>query len=150
MGKRYEKSSGGVVYRIKNNKVEILLLKWINSRGQEDYVIPKGHIEEGEIASEAALREIEEETGLAKKDLRIIKFLTKLNYTFTAGYLEDNPVIDKDVYLFLVKYCGDDTPRVQKSERFVDYRWFTPEEIKTMGIRFNLHKIVNKNLSYFV
>ncbi|MDP3381619.1 MAG: hypothetical protein Q8S84_09320 [bacterium] len=39
-----------------------------------------------------------------KKDLEVIKFITKLNYTFTAGYLEDNPIIDKDVYLFLVKY----------------------------------------------
>lgn len=150
MVKKYEKSSGGVVYRIKNNQVQVLLLKWLNSKWQEDYVIPKGHIESWEIASEAAMREIEEETWLAQKDLRIIKFLTKLNYTFTAGHLEDNPIIDKDVYLFLVKYCWEDTPVVQKSERFIDYIWVTPEEIKKMDIRFNLYKIVKKNLSYFV
>jgi len=150
MAKKYEKSSGGVVYRIKNGQVQVLLLKWLNSRWQEDYVIPKGHIEEWEIASEAAIREIEEETWLANKDLRIMKFLTKLNYTFTAGYLENNPVIDKDVYLFLVKYCGEKEPVVQEEERFIDYKWVTPEEIKNMDIRFNLYKIVKKNLSYFV
>jgi hypothetical protein len=53
------------------------------------------------------------------KDLEVIKFITKLNYTFTAGYLEHTPVIDKDVYLFLVKYHGLSDPVVQQEERFV-------------------------------
>jgi hypothetical protein len=41
MAKIYEKSSGGIVYRKKNNKIEVLLLKWLNSRNKEIYVIPK-------------------------------------------------------------------------------------------------------------
>jgi 8-oxo-dGTP pyrophosphatase MutT (NUDIX family) len=61
-----------------------LLLRWTNSRQEEEYVLPKGKIEEGEIAKETAVREISEETGLKEKDLEIIKFMTKLSYTFTA------------------------------------------------------------------
>jgi 8-oxo-dGTP pyrophosphatase MutT (NUDIX family) len=76
-------------------------------------------MEDGETASQTALRETSEETGLQTKDLEIIKFITKLNYTFTAGYLDDNPLIDKDVYLFLIKYKGNDEPKPQKEERFV-------------------------------
>jgi hypothetical protein len=41
MAKQYEKSSGGVVYRKNGTKIEILLLKWKNSKQMEEYVIPK-------------------------------------------------------------------------------------------------------------
>ena len=63
---------------------------------------PKWKIENKEIAKDTAIREICEEAGLLKRDLEVIKFITKLNYTFTAWHLEDHPLIDKDVYLFLI------------------------------------------------
>lgn len=150
MWKLYEKSSGGIIYRKIWNKIEVLLLEWINSKWQIDYVIPKGHLEEWEIASEAAIREINEETWLDTKDLEIIKFITKLNYTFTAGYLKNNPVIDKDVYLFLVKFNWTSKPLVEKEERFVWYKWASFEEIKNLDIKFNLYSIISKNKQYFV
>jgi 8-oxo-dGTP pyrophosphatase MutT (NUDIX family) len=118
MPRKFEKSSGGIVYRKNGNKIEVLLLSWLNSRKQEELVIPKGKIEQGEIAKDAALREISEEAGLAVQDLEVIKFITKLSYTFTAGYLQGTPVIDKDVYLFLVRYHGTKTPHVSVRERF--------------------------------
>lgn len=114
MSVKYEKSAGWIVYRKRWEKIEILLLKWLNSKRNEVYVIPKWKIEKWEIAKQAALREISEEAGLHEKDLEVIKFITKLNYTFTAWYLEDNPVIDKDVYLFLVKYNWTKKPYFEK------------------------------------
>ena len=72
------------MYRKKGKKVEILLLKWLNSRKKEELVIPKGKIEKGEVAKDTAVREISEEAGIPEKDLEIIKFVTKLNYTYTA------------------------------------------------------------------
>ena len=136
MAKKYEKSSGGIVYRKNGGKIEVLLLKWLNSKKEEIYVIPKGHIEAGEVAKDTAVREISEEAGLPQKDLEVIKFITKLNYTFTAGHLKDNPLIDKDVYLFLVKYNGTKAPYVQKEERFVGYDWFTFDELKSKNLLF--------------
>lgn len=150
MAKRYEKSSWWVVYRKKNNKVEILLLKWRNSKQEVEYVIPKWHIEDWEIAKVAALREINEETWLKEADLEVIKFITKISYTFTAWYLEDNPVIDKDVYLFLVKYKWNDYPVVQEEERFTWYDWIDIENIKNMDLRFDLNWIISKNRTYFI
>ncbi len=150
MAKRYEKSSWWIVYRKKDNKIEILLLKWKNSKQEEEYVIPKWHIEDWEIAKVAALREINEETWLKESDLEVIKFITKISYTFTAWYLEDNPVIDKDVYLFLVKYKWTDYPVVQEEERFTWYDWIDIENIKNMDLRFDLNWIISKNRTYFI
>ena len=150
MVKKYEKSSGGIVYRKNGNKVEILLLKWLNSKKEEIYVIPKGHIENGEVAKDAAVREISEEAGLQKKDLEVIKFITKLNYTFTAWHLKDNPLIDKDVYLFLVKYNGTKAPFVQKEERFVGYDWFTFDELKSKNLLFDINGIIGRNKTFFI
>ena len=49
-------AAGGVV---ENSSGELLM---ISSRGHWD--LPKGHVEEGETGREAALREVEEETGI--------------------------------------------------------------------------------------
>lgn len=150
MARKYEKSSGGVVYRKNNQKIEILLLKWLNSKNNEEYVIPKWHIEDNEIAKDAAIREISEEAGFDLSDLEVIKFITKLNYTFTAWYLANNPTIDKDVYLFLVRYNWKKDPIVQKEERFVGYDWVDINDIKDIDIKFELASIVSRNRTYFI
>jgi len=150
MPRKYEKSSGWVVYRIKDGKPQILLLKWLNSRKQEELVIPKGKIEKWEVAKDTAVREISEEAGIPESDLEIIKFVTKLSYTYTAGYLKDNPVIDKDVYLFIVKYHGTQTPIVRKEERFTWYEWVDIEKVKKLSIRFDLSGIIYRNKPFFI
>ncbi len=150
MARKYEKSSGWIVYRKNNWKIEILILKWLNSRNNEEYVIPKWHIEWDEIAKDAAIREISEEAGLDIKDLEVIKFITKLNYTFTAAYLENSPTIDKDVYLFLVRYNWTKEPSVQKEERFVWYEWVPIDKIGNINIKFELASIVKRNRTYFI
>lgn len=150
MPRIYEKSSWWIVYRKRESKLEVLLLKWLNSKNDEEYVIPKWHIEEWEIARETAIREISEESWLDAKDLEVIKFITKLNYTFTAWYLENNPLIDKDVYLFLIKYNWNKLPIVQKEERFVWYKWVDIEEIDNVEARFDLQWIVKRNKTYFI
>ena len=42
MTELHEKSAGGIVYRKRNNTLEILLLAWKNARGDTEYVLPKG------------------------------------------------------------------------------------------------------------
>ncbi len=55
-----EFSAGGVIYRKVQNQTEILLI--LDRFGRT--TLPKGHLEEGETEKEAALREVEEETGI--------------------------------------------------------------------------------------
>jgi len=150
MSKIYEKSSGWIVYRKSWENIEILLLKWLNSKNQEEYVIPKWHIENWEVAKDAAIREITEEAWFLKDDLEVIKFITKLNYTFTAWYLDNKPVIDKDVYIFLVKYNWTKDPEVEKKERFVWYNWVPLSKLKDINIMFDLQAIVSRNRTFFI
>ena len=59
-------SAGGVVARVERGRVHIALVRE-GTRFQ--YVLPKGHVESGEMVEQAARREIAEETGLADLEL---------------------------------------------------------------------------------
>lgn len=145
MAELFEKSAGGIVYRKKGNHIEILMLAWKNARGDMEYVLPKWHMEDDETAMETALREISEETGLKIDDLEVIKFMNKISYSFVATYLDDAPTINKDVYLFLVKYTGKHEPRPRKEERFIGYKWFTPEDLKDVWVKPDVIGFIEKN-----
>lgn len=57
---RIETSAGGVIYRWLDDVPHILLIR----DAYRHWGFPKGHLEEGETPDAAALREVEEETGL--------------------------------------------------------------------------------------
>jgi 8-oxo-dGTP pyrophosphatase MutT (NUDIX family) len=54
--------AGGVVYRLRDGGPEFLLTT--AKRRADQWVLPKGHIDPGENAEEAAAREVAEETGV--------------------------------------------------------------------------------------
>jgi 8-oxo-dGTP pyrophosphatase MutT (NUDIX family)/phosphohistidine phosphatase SixA len=58
---RVVRAAGGVVWRSKEGVVEIAL---VHRPAYDDWSLPKGKLHEGESEAEAALREVEEETGL--------------------------------------------------------------------------------------
>lgn len=81
-----ELSAGGVVAR----EGKLLLVKVCNLKGEEVWTFPKGHLDKGETALEAALREVEEETGWKCRSLGP---LTTVGYKFTRqGRLVDKKV----------------------------------------------------------
>src|SRR5262245_21287611 len=63
--------AGGVVYRVKDTTPELLLLT--SKYDKPIWVLPKGHIEEGESTDETAARETFEEAVVTA---RVIEFLT--------------------------------------------------------------------------
>ncbi|MFA6296432.1 MAG: NUDIX domain-containing protein [Patescibacteria group bacterium] len=84
-------SSGGVVYRKKDNKIEIILLH----RDKTDtYHLPKGTVEDNESLEVTAKREIHEETGY---DVELKSYLGFLNSEFER----DNAKIKKVTNYFL-------------------------------------------------
>ena len=54
--------AGGVVARIVDGEPQYLLVEAKGRSGE--WVLPKGHIESGETAEDAAVREVEEEAGV--------------------------------------------------------------------------------------
>jgi len=61
MERQLEISSGGVIYRHSSEGIEVALTQ--THRGPM-WCLPKGRVEEEETLEEAALREVQEETGL--------------------------------------------------------------------------------------
>lgn len=98
-------SAGGVVYRRTEGRTRFLLIK--DPYG--NWGLPKGHIEEDESNEQAALREIEEETGLS--DLRLVAPLSSIDWFFR----DDGRLIHKYCHFFLVESAaGDPIPQVDE------------------------------------
>lgn len=95
-------SSGGVIFRkSKSRDVEIAL---IAVKDGKVWSLPKGLVEKGEEASETALREVREETGLSG---RIVKRIGDITYWY---YLkEDKAKCKKTVHFFLLEYLSGST-----------------------------------------
>jgi len=94
---------GAAIYRKHRGTVLFLLVKHVNGH---HWSLAKGHTEAGETEVETALREIDEETGLAVK-LRP-GFREEIHYSPSPG-------ISKTVVFFLAKARGKKL-RLQKSE----------------------------------
>lgn len=88
------KSAGGIVL---NSRGEVLVVNQNNS----SWSLPKGHINEGESALRAAIREIREESGLVKLDL-IKELGTYKRYKLGMGGGDDKTEM-KIITMFLFK-----------------------------------------------
>jgi 8-oxo-dGTP pyrophosphatase MutT (NUDIX family) len=75
------------------------LIGRLDRRGRLLWSLPKGHIEPGETAEEAAVREVEEETGIIG---RVVAPLGTIDFWFVA---EDRRV-HKTVHHFLLQALG--------------------------------------------
>jgi 8-oxo-dGTP pyrophosphatase MutT (NUDIX family) len=113
--KTNQTSAGGIVIKKVPEGIKVLLIKDRFGR----WTWPKGHLEQGETLEEAALREIEEETGIS--DLKIISEAGTQKYSF----LEKGVEVDKIVQVFLVESKGDAVIKVQ-TEEISDAAWFSP------------------------
>ncbi len=109
-------AAGGVV---KNLKGEYL---FIYRRGKWD--LPKGKVDSGESYQQAAIREVEEETGLSGLNLEKRLMSTHHTYPYKKG------TALKKIYWFDMLYEGNGTPVPQEIEQIEEVRWFRPEEFE--------------------
>jgi 8-oxo-dGTP pyrophosphatase MutT (NUDIX family) len=101
--RRREVSAGGVVWRrARNGAFEVALIR---PRGSKAWALPKGHLEPGESAREAAIREVREETGL---EVASADPLGQIAYVFSWRDRKDGPLtrIFKRVEYFLMECAG--------------------------------------------
>ena len=128
-----EFSAGGVVFQKSNNKIRYLLIK----DRQNNWTIPKGHIESGENPQEAALREIKEETGLKK--LNIARELESTRYFYCRG----KELIRKTVFLYLIEAKDDEELNPDKKE-IKGAMWFTGKDALKNVSYSNIKDMLNK------
>ena len=115
-----ELSAGGLVVDLSGERG--LLIGRHDKRGRTLWSLPKGHIEVGETPEAAALREVEEETGIVSK---ITRSLGVIDFWFMA----DGKRIHKTVHHFLFsEVSGDLSPQISEVD-VVD--WFPLDEIAT-------------------
>ncbi|MGI8415423.1 MAG: NUDIX hydrolase [Nakamurella sp.] len=94
-----ETSAGGLVVRTESGIKSGALIGRLDRRGRLRWSLPKGHVELGETTEQAAMREVEEETGISG---RITARLGSVDYTFTAA----GKRIHKRVHHFLMVAIG--------------------------------------------
>ncbi len=112
---RMEFSSGGVV----RDQGNVLMVKVENLEGKVAWTFPKGHIEPGEKAPEAALREVWEETGYR---CEIEEPFDKVEYFFKR----DGQLVKKSVVWFLMKPI--EKSGTHDTEEIIETRWVSLEE----------------------
>lgn len=112
---RFEYSAGAVVYSVRNGERRFLFL--VKDDGRLD--LPKGKIEKGESAEEAAVREIKEESGLGVK---LDKYFRRgVDYWYTLK----NERVKKHVTMFLAEASREAKVRVSLEHR--RYEWLGHE-----------------------
>ena len=111
-----EIAAGGVV----TNKEGKVLFIFRNNK----WDLPKGKLEKGESLKEAALREVEEETGV--KGLKLENHLKTTYHIFKAR----GRYKLKEVHWYAMKTSYDGKLKGQKSEGIAKVKWMGPKKIK--------------------
>src|SRR2546421_11366227 len=94
MVQREATSAGAIILREVEGKLKVALAH--HSRTTKSWVLPKGHVEEGESLEQAALREIHEETGL--DNVQLIKHLGTIGRESVKG---NGEVEQKTIHFYL-------------------------------------------------
>ena len=106
-------SAGGLVVDPSGPVPRVALISHKDRRGRVVWSLPKGHVEEGETAAQAAVREVFEETGIQAE---VVAPLDSIDFWFTA----DDVRIHKTVHHFIMQAIGGeisgDNPEVLTAE----------------------------------
>jgi 8-oxo-dGTP pyrophosphatase MutT (NUDIX family) len=105
---RRDKSAGVIVFfRGDDGCRFLLLLSRLTKRPLWEF--PKGGVDAGESLQQAALRELEEETGMRASDIRIVPgFEHREEYRFTSGKGDGKTLVRKEVTYFLAEAGSTD------------------------------------------
>jgi 8-oxo-dGTP pyrophosphatase MutT (NUDIX family) len=130
---RREFSAGGVLVRRLGGEWVFAAIN-PQGRGRSVWALPKGVIDDGETGEQAALREIEEETGVRGRPLGK---LGDVRYVYTQGWGppgERGQRVFKVVSFFLVRYAGGRLGRIDEAMRreVAAVRWLRLDEAERL------------------
>lgn len=112
-------AAGGVV--IRDEKLLFIMRN-------EKWDLPKGKIDSGESAQEAALREVAEECGI--KGHHIVGTLPSTFHIYQSPYSDSfGKWILKETHWFEMIYTGNENGTPQTDENITEIRWFARNEL---------------------
>lgn len=132
-----EHSAGGVVLRTIEGEPHVLLIR----DPYRKWGLPKGHLEEGEAPEDAAVREVEEETGLS--GIVLGPELGEIDWVFRAG----RERIHKYCRFYLMGSArGEAVP--QRSEGITEVRWIPVRQaVRTVAYE-NARQMIRRALQH--
>lgn len=125
-------AGGGVIYRRNDSSVEILAMV---RRGVWD--LPKGKVDSGESVEEAAVREVEEETGCS--DLMITYALGPTVHS----YRENGITITKTTWWYAMK-SGKPELKPEEGEQIELLEWKELDEAFQLLYYDNLKEVISR------
>lgn len=123
--------AGGVVYRQTGGSLEVLLIQ--DRFGH--WALPKGHVEPGETPAEAAVREVQEETGVAAV---LGESLGQTVYTVA----DPDGEAEKIVHYFLMTVGPDSSAVAQPDEGVQAVRWIPAADAAETADYSNLRALL--------
>lgn len=111
-----------------------------------------GHIELDEDPEQALFREIQEETGLGKKDLTILSAKPNIRahhskILFTPNYLDIHKINDHHRHVGLIYFATSTTDQVQLAPQEHNHiRWFTRTQLKDLDLLPEIRFYANQAL----
>jgi ADP-ribose pyrophosphatase YjhB (NUDIX family) len=130
-----EKSCGAIVFYLKGEKEQILLIKHANSG---HWSFPKGHVEAGETEVETAMREIKEET--------CVNALIDTRFREVVTYSPKKDVLKDVVYFFATT---NDYETSNQEEEVSDIRWMDMDKVLGSVSYKNDKELVKKAIAFY-
>ena len=120
---RQQVSSGGVIFRPTPEGKDVALIRRTSSEERPVWCLPKGWVEPGESLEGTAIREVQEETGLAGK---VLQKLGAIQYSFLDRRFKSR--IHKTVHFYLLEYIQGDPS--QHDHEVEEARWVRLDEAR--------------------
>lgn len=115
-------SSGAIIIRDIGGELRIALGKDVD-KGDNAWVLPKGHVRQGEMIEETALRETREEIGLTK--VQLIMYLGSIERESLEDWGEK---VMKTIHVFLAYALGDEAGGLANPNTESELRWCSINE----------------------
>lgn len=104
------------------NDWRVLVVHQISYRGDDFWIFPKGHAEGSESPKEAALRELEEETGVPEV---VVHNDTPISISYS--FVHEGIRIEKTVEYF-IGVCATKNTHISQPHEIKELRWCSSEE----------------------
>jgi 8-oxo-dGTP pyrophosphatase MutT (NUDIX family) len=123
-----ETSAGGLVVDLEGLPLRGAVIARLNRAGRLEWCLPKGHLEDGETPEQAAVREIEEETGIRG---RVLGPLGTIDFWFSV----EGKRVHKLVHHYLLEATGGSLSIANDPDReAVDVAWVPLDQLgKTLA-----------------